>query len=99
MYQGECDGWIKTDISWPINPDVWEAARIELADLIEKGGTNVSESESEPEPESEQEPEPEPKPEPEEEIGGLPGFLINALLAGIVVLVVVLVYRRTVYER
>jgi hypothetical protein len=27
--------WVLTDISWPINPDDWEAARAELADIIE----------------------------------------------------------------
>jgi hypothetical protein len=27
--------WMKTDISWSINPDDWEAARAELADIIE----------------------------------------------------------------
>ncbi len=29
--------WVRTDISWPIDPDVWEAARAELADIIEGG--------------------------------------------------------------
>jgi hypothetical protein len=23
MYQGECDGWINSDISWSTDPDVW----------------------------------------------------------------------------
>jgi hypothetical protein len=27
--------WVLTDISWSIDPDVWEAARAELADIIE----------------------------------------------------------------
>ncbi len=27
--------WVYTDISWPTDPDVWEAARAELADIIE----------------------------------------------------------------
>jgi len=27
--------WVNTDISWSIDPDVWEAARKELADIIE----------------------------------------------------------------
>lgn len=27
--------WVRTDISWPINPDTWEAARSQLATLIE----------------------------------------------------------------
>jgi hypothetical protein len=27
--------WVRTDISWSINPDDWEAARAELADIIE----------------------------------------------------------------
>ncbi len=27
--------WVRTDISWPTKPDVWEAARAELADIIE----------------------------------------------------------------
>jgi hypothetical protein len=29
--------WVLTDISWPIDPDRWEAARAELADIIERG--------------------------------------------------------------
>jgi hypothetical protein len=29
--------WVLSDISWPIDPDVWEAARAELADIIEGG--------------------------------------------------------------
>jgi len=27
--------WVRTDISWPADPDIWEAARAELADIIE----------------------------------------------------------------
>jgi len=27
--------WVLADISWPTDPDVWEAARAELADIIE----------------------------------------------------------------
>ncbi|GAB4531678.1 MAG: hypothetical protein Kow0063_11290 [Anaerolineae bacterium] len=27
--------WVLSDISWPTDPDVWEAARAELADIIE----------------------------------------------------------------
>ena len=27
--------WVRTDISWSTDPDVWEAARAELADIIE----------------------------------------------------------------
>ncbi len=27
--------WVRADISWPIDPDVWEAARAALADIIE----------------------------------------------------------------
>ena len=27
--------WVLTDISWPTEPDEWEAARAELADIIE----------------------------------------------------------------
>jgi len=27
--------WIRTDISWPTDPDLWEAVRAELADIIE----------------------------------------------------------------
>lgn len=30
--------WVLTDISWSTDPDVWEAARAELADIIESGG-------------------------------------------------------------
>ncbi|HDL65261.1 MAG TPA: DUF4091 domain-containing protein, partial [Proteobacteria bacterium] len=29
--------WIRTDISWSTDPDVWEASRAELADIIEAG--------------------------------------------------------------
>jgi len=29
--------WVRTNISWPTNPDVWEAARLELAEIIESG--------------------------------------------------------------
>ncbi len=29
--------WVLTDISWPTDPDVWEEARAELADIIEPG--------------------------------------------------------------
>jgi hypothetical protein len=29
--------WIMSDISWPIDPDQWEEARRELADLVESG--------------------------------------------------------------
>jgi hypothetical protein len=29
--------WVRTDISWSNDPDVWEAARAELADIIESG--------------------------------------------------------------
>lgn len=29
--------WIRTDISWSTDPDTWEAARAELADIILKG--------------------------------------------------------------
>lgn len=27
--------WVRTDISWPTDPDTWEAARAQLADIIE----------------------------------------------------------------
>jgi hypothetical protein len=27
--------WVSTDISWSVDPDVWETARAELADMIE----------------------------------------------------------------
>ena len=27
--------WVLADISWPVDPDRWEAARVELADIIE----------------------------------------------------------------
>ena len=30
--------WVRTDISWSINPDDWEAIRKELADIIEASG-------------------------------------------------------------
>jgi hypothetical protein len=29
--------WVRTDISWSTDPDLWEAARLELADLIMAG--------------------------------------------------------------
>ena len=29
--------WVLTDISWPTDPDVWEAMRAELASIIEQG--------------------------------------------------------------
>lgn len=29
--------WVLTDISWSTDPDAWEAARAELADMIEAG--------------------------------------------------------------
>jgi hypothetical protein len=29
--------WVLTDISWSTDPAVWEAARAELADMIEAG--------------------------------------------------------------
>lgn len=32
--------WVRTDISWSTNPDVWEAARAELADIIVNQGVN-----------------------------------------------------------
>ena len=31
----EDPSWVLADISWPTDPDVWEAARAELADIIE----------------------------------------------------------------
>ena len=77
IFRGECDGWIKTDISWSINPDIWEAARSELADIIE-GGTS--------------EPEPEPEPE-EEEISFLdriPGFPYEAIVIGTILTILLL---------
>ncbi|MBF0433339.1 MAG: DUF4091 domain-containing protein [Fibrobacteria bacterium] len=33
--------WVKYDISWSYDPDVWETARLELADIIEQGQSNV----------------------------------------------------------
>lgn len=35
--------WVLTDISWPTDPDVWEAARAELADIIDVS-TSVEET-------------------------------------------------------
>jgi hypothetical protein len=69
MYHGECDGWIQTDISWSTDPDIWEEARAELANIIEKGGI----TELEPEPEPESEPELEVESEPEQP-RGIPSF-------------------------
>ena len=34
--------WVLTDISWSTDPDDWEAARAELADIIESSATNVT---------------------------------------------------------
>jgi len=34
--------WLHTDISWSTNPDVWEAARTELADIIEGAESSVA---------------------------------------------------------
>ena len=31
--------WVRTDISWPTDPDAWELARAELADIIEGGSS------------------------------------------------------------
>jgi hypothetical protein len=31
--------WVLTDVSWSADPDLWEAARAELADLIEVAGS------------------------------------------------------------
>jgi hypothetical protein len=33
--------WVRTDISWSTDPDVWEAARAELADIIEGNRTGL----------------------------------------------------------
>jgi hypothetical protein len=33
--------WVLTDISWPTDPDDWEAARAELADIIENAPTQI----------------------------------------------------------
>jgi hypothetical protein len=40
---------VLADISWPTDPDVWEAARAELADIIEGAGspTGVEETDAE----------------------------------------------------
>jgi hypothetical protein len=35
--------WVLTDISWSIDPDDWEAARAELADIIENFYLSLSE--------------------------------------------------------
>jgi len=82
-YQGECDGWIKTDISWPTDPNVWEEARAKLADIIEGGDISTK---PEPEPEPEPEP-PEPETEPEED-NNLLLYMSAALFLGIVSLYV-----------
>jgi hypothetical protein len=34
--------WVLTDISWSTDPDVWEAARAELADIVESRGPGSS---------------------------------------------------------
>lgn len=34
--------WLLSDISWSTDPDDWEAARAELADIIESGATGVT---------------------------------------------------------
>jgi len=33
--ESEDPTWVLADISWPTDPDVWEAARAELTDIIE----------------------------------------------------------------
>jgi len=87
IYKGECDGWIQADISWPIDPDIWEAARAELADIIE-GDEKTTETEPEPEPELEPESEPEPEPEPEpEETGRIPGFPLSAITLALLAII------------
>ena len=35
----EDPSWVITDISWSTDPDTWEAARAELANIIEAGTT------------------------------------------------------------
>jgi hypothetical protein len=52
------------------------------------------EPESEPEPEVESEPEPEPEPEQEEASSGIPGFSVNSVLIGLILIALVMVYRR-----
>ena len=36
--------WVRTDISWSIDPDGWEEARSELADIIESGKRPLTDS-------------------------------------------------------
>ena len=96
IFQGECDGWIKADISWPIDPDVWESARAELADIIE-GGSGEPEPEPtpppiEPSPEPTFSPEPTPTPKPTptpepqpEQPRGIPGFNVESVIIGLVI--------------
>lgn len=76
-YQGECDGWIQTDISWSTDPDLWEKARVELADIIEG---KVTADEPEPEPD----PEPLPEPESEKENKNILVYLLALLFLAIV---------------
>ena len=89
VYQGECDGWVKADISWSTDPDIWEAARSKLADIIEN--QDIPEPEPKPEPETE----PESESEPEEEVttdGGIPGFPYLAIITGLFLQILVLYY-------
>jgi hypothetical protein len=99
-YQGECDGWINTDISWSTDPDVWEAARAELADIIEKG---ISEPTPEPtsSPVPTASPEPSPSPEPTstpephpEQPEWIPGFNIESVILGLVISIILLWLQR-----
>jgi hypothetical protein len=86
IYQGECDGWIKTDISWQTDPNVWEEARAELADIIEDGDISTM-PEPEPEPEPEPKPEPEQPPESEEKNVGIPGYPWVSMMLSILVII------------
>jgi uncharacterized repeat protein (TIGR01451 family) len=36
--------WVRTNISWNINPDVWEAARKQLADILDPSGASAAPS-------------------------------------------------------
>jgi hypothetical protein len=69
---------------WKVN-STWMGDETHTGSSSTEETFNVEESESEPKPE----------PEPEEDTGGIPGFPMNAVLIGVIILVVVLVYRRT----
>ena len=84
-YRGKCDGWVMSDISWSINPDIWEAARVELADIIE-GNSPLPEPTPTP---IEPSPEPTPTPEPQpQQPGWINGFEVDSVILGLIISII-----------